>query len=259
MFGNLRPDQVEGAVEAMLFVTDRPVSTLTMADMLECEPATVEAACVDLRARLSEDRSGIQLAEVAGGWQLRTHPAYHELLENYVLSWDTTKLSQAALEVLAIVAYTQPVTRNAVSNVRGVNSESSISSLIEKDLVREVGVDEDAPGRPALLGTTRRFLSKFGLRSLSDLPDLDDYAPDDETRRFIRRRLSIAKGAVPETAGGEAQGEPAGGEGGEAAEAAREDGQESLDDLMRNAMGDALAQAAGAVEKIDFDDLEFEE
>lgn len=253
MFGNLEEKDLEGAVEALLFVSSDPVSTLTMADALEVEPAQVEAACVEIAARLSEDRAGVRLQEVAGAWQLRTAPEYHELLESYVLSWDTRRLSAAALEVLAIVAYTQPVTRQAVANVRGVNSDSSINSLLEKGLLREAGTS-DAPGNPALYGTSKKFLEKFGLRSLRDLPDLGEFAPDDATRTFIRERLSATRGQVapaPEE-------EPAAAEGTDAAADATE-AQPTLDALMGQAMKDALAQQAGVVEKIDFDDLEFEE
>lgn len=253
MFGNLEEKDLEGAVEALLFVSSDPVSTLTMADALDVEPAQVEAACVEIAARLSEDRAGVRLQEVAGAWQLRTAPEYHELLESYVLSWDTRRLSAAALEVLAIVAYTQPVTRQAVANVRGVNSDSSINSLLEKGLLREAGTS-DAPGNPALYGTSKKFLEKFGLRSLRDLPDLAEFASDDATRAFIRERLSATRGQVapaPEE-------EPGAAEGTDAAADATE-AQPTLDALMGQAMKDALAQQAGVVEKIDFDDLEFEE
>ena len=88
MFSGLQEDQLKGALEAMLFVTDEPVGTIALADMLEVEPAEVERALVDLRAQLEEENRGIQLREVAGGWRLATHPAYHELIERYVLSWD---------------------------------------------------------------------------------------------------------------------------------------------------------------------------
>ena len=136
MFEGLQKDQLAGAIEAMLFVTDEPVGTIALADMLEVDPADVESALVGLRDRLEAENRGIQLREVAGGWRLYTHPAYHELIEKYVLSWDTRKLSQAAMETLAIVAYTQPTTRAQVASVRGVNSDSSINSLVEKGLVR---------------------------------------------------------------------------------------------------------------------------
>ncbi len=249
MFAGLQPDQLQGAIEALLFVTDEPVSTITMADMLEVDPSEVEVAAVDLRARLEDDNRGIQLREVAGGWRLCTHPVYHELLENYVLSWDTRKLSQAALETLSVVAYCQPVTRAGVAEVRGVNSDSSINSLVEKGLVREAGSSEE-PGNPMLFATTRTFLEKFGLRSCDDLPDLETFAPDDATRDFIRERLSATRtvDSVSET---DIEG--------------IDDGEEGhlLDATMQQAldtaMGDALAQTAGLVEKIDFDELDFED
>lgn len=192
MFQGLQESQLPGAIEAMLFVTDEPVGTIALAEMLECEPSQAEAALVSLRDKLERDGAGIQLREVAGGWRLFTHPAYHELIEKYVLSWDTRKLSAAAMETLAIVAYTQPVTRAGVASVRGVNSDSPLSSLVEKGLVREVGT-ADTPGNPTLYGTTRAFLEKFGLRSPADLPDLADFAPDEETRRLITERLSATR------------------------------------------------------------------
>lgn len=105
MFQGLQDNQLKGAIEAMLFVTDEPVGTIALADMLEVEPGQAERALVELRDQLEDENRGIQLREVAGGWRLYTHPAYHELIERYVLSWDTRKLSQAAMETLAIVAY----------------------------------------------------------------------------------------------------------------------------------------------------------
>lgn len=189
MFEGLDQAQLSGAIEAMLFVTDEPVGVIELADMLEADPKLVEQALVDLREKLEREQRGIQLREVAGGWRLYTHPVYHDLVEKYVLSWDTRKLSQAAMETLAIVAYLQPCTRAGVASVRGVNSDSSINSLVEKGLIREAG-QADAPGNPTLYATTRGFLEKFGLRSVSDLPDLDEFAPDDATRQLIRERLS---------------------------------------------------------------------
>lgn len=189
MFEGLDQAQLSGAIEAMLFVTDEPVGVIELADMLEADPKLVEQALVDLREKLEREQRGIQLREVAGGWRLYTHPAYHDLVEKYVLSWDTRKLSQAAMETLAIVAYLQPCTRAGVASVRGVNSDSSINSLVEKGLIREAG-QADAPGNPTLYATTCGFLEKFGLRSVSDLPDLDEFAPDDATRQLIRERLS---------------------------------------------------------------------
>ena len=189
-FGDMSRHQIPGAIGALLFVTDEPVNAMTLADMLDVDLACVEEALEAVRARLSESESGIQLRQVAGGWRLYTHPQYHELIEQYVLSWDTRKLSQAAMETLAVIAYNQPITRNAIVAVRGVNSDSSINSLIEKGLVKEAG-REQTPGQPILYATTRSFLEKFGLASTADLPNLEDYAPDEESRQLIRERLGV--------------------------------------------------------------------
>ena len=314
MFEGLDHAQLSGAIEAMLFVTDEPVGVIELADMLEADPKLVEQALVDLREKLEREQRGIQLREVAGGWRLYTHPAYHDLVEKYVLSWDTRKLSQAAMETLAIVAYLQPCTRAGVASVRGVNSDSSINSLVEKGLIREAG-QADAPGNPTLYATTRGFLEKFGLRSVSDLPDLDEFAPDDATRQLIRERLSaggqearvapeaqVSDGEAADPLDGlqfdfEDEGagaaltsqQGAGGAGAGEARAPRQAASErvaaddqlpfSADDPASDASGsqaafpsddgpasnaaqqmlaDAMAQSFGLVEKIDFDNLQFE-
>ncbi len=279
MFQGLQESQIAGAVEAMLFVTDEPVGVITLADMLEVDPKLVEAALIELAEGFERDGRGIQLREVAGGWRLYTHPAYHELVEKYVLSWDTRKLSQAALETLAIVAYMQPCTRATVASVRGVNSDSSINSLVEKGLVREAG-QADTPGNPTLYATTRGFLEKFGLRSVADLPDLDLYAPDDATRALIRERLS-APGevtyATPDAAMGD--GEFGGGESDAAAAAdaaaspagaadpaanatpnaaSAADLDAPASDAAQRMLADAMAGSFGLVDKIDFDSLTFD-
>ena len=309
MFEGLDQAQLSGAIEAMLFVTDEPVGVIELADMLEADPKLVEQALVDLREKLEREQRGIQLREVAGGWRLYTHPAYHDLVEKYVLSWDTRKLSQAAMETLAIVAYLQPCTRAGVASVRGVNSDSSINSLVEKGLIREAE-QADAPGNPTLYATTRGFLEKFGLRSVSDLPDLDDFAPDDATRQLIRERLSaggqearvapeaqVSDGEVADPLDGlqfDFEDEGAGAaltsqQGAGEARAPRQAASErvaaddqlpfSADDPASDASGsqaafpsddgpasnaaqqmlaDAMAQSFGLVEKIDFDNLQFE-
>lgn len=190
-------DQIPAAIEALLFVSDEPVGALALADMLDADVATVEAALDALRVRYAEQESGIQLREVAGGWRFYTHPQYHELIERYVMSWDTRRLSQAALETLAVIAYNQPITRAGVAGVRGVNSDSPINSLVEKGLVREAG-REQSPGQPVLYATSRTFLEKFGLASVADLPDLEEYAPDEESRALIRERLGIRRAASEE-------------------------------------------------------------
>lgn len=224
MFEGLGESNIKGAIEAMLFVTDEPVSAISLAEMLECDVAAVDAALREIQQQREEEESGIQLREVAGGWRLFTHPAYHDLIEKYVLSWDTRKLSAAAMETLAIIAYTQPVTRVGVASIRGVNSDSSINSLVEKGLVKEVG-QADTPGNPTLYGTTRVFLEKFGLRSVADMTDIAEFAPDAETRALISDRLSSNREQIA---------------------------------ITEERVAEAMASVTGVVEKINFDELEFD-
>jgi segregation and condensation protein B len=190
------PESLHGALEALLFVSDEPVSAARLARLLEASPGDVEAALADLAEQYRETERGFQIREVAGGWRFYTHPAYHDIIEQYVLSWDTRRLSQAALEALAVVAYHQPVTRAGINAVRGVNSEGVLASLVEKGLVREVGRDKNA-GNAILYGTTRTFLEKFGLKDIGELPPLSEFAPDPDTERAIRDRLSSGETPLP--------------------------------------------------------------
>ena len=186
---DLSGDTLKGAIEALLMVSSESVSATDLAGVLDVAPGDVASALAELAAEYLDCNRGFQLREVAGGWRLFTHPAFHEQVEQYVLSWDTRKLSQAALETLAVIAYHQPVTREGIRAVRGVNSDGVISSLREKGLVREVGRESDR-GQAILYGTTQLFLEHFGLKSLRELPPLEDFAPDEESKRFIRERLS---------------------------------------------------------------------
>lgn len=179
---------IMSAVEALLFVSDEPVSTARLSQMLNFDPVDLDEILVLLSAEYMDEGRGIQLREVAGGWRFYTNEAHHELIENYVISWDTHRMSPAALEALAVIAYHQPVTRAMVNAIRGVNSDSVVSSLVEKGLVRELG--RDKPGGSILYGTTRTFLERFDLKSVDDLPPLEDFAPDEESRQQIRERLS---------------------------------------------------------------------
>ena len=156
--------QLRGVLEALLFVSDEPVAAARLARLLEASPGDVESALADLA-------------------------------EQYVLSWDTRRVSQAALEARAVVAYHQPVTRAGVNAVRGVNSEGVLASLVEKGLVREVGRDKNA-GNAILYGTTRNFLEKFGLKDIAELPPLAEFAPDTDTEHAIRERLSAGEPAL---------------------------------------------------------------
>jgi segregation and condensation protein B len=161
-------------LEAVLFVSDEPLSTTVLSQSLEADRQAVEEALVDLASSYEDREAGIVLRNVAGGWRLTTHPATSPAVERFVLSSRHVRLTRASLETLAIVAYKQPVTRHQVSAIRGVNSDGVLRALVDRGLVVEVGRDE-TPGRPVLYGTTAEFLERLGLASLSDLPSLAPY------------------------------------------------------------------------------------
>jgi segregation and condensation protein B len=232
MYEGLDTEQLPSALEALLFVTNEPVNAMTLAEMLEVDTAEVVSALEKLRLQLEGSNRGIQLVEIAGGWRLYTHSQFDGLLEKYVLSWDTRKMSQAALEVLAIIAYGQPMTRAQVAGIRGVNSDGVIGTLIDRGLVREAGIS-DTPGNPVLYGTTTVFLEKFGLSSPKALPDLEEFAPDEKTAQLIRERLGATSAANESSVGVDGAG---------------------ASELVSEATGDAL----GVVDKIDFDSLTFD-
>ncbi|MDO9557821.1 MAG: SMC-Scp complex subunit ScpB [Coriobacteriia bacterium] len=188
-----RTEELRGPLEALLFVSDEPVNAARLAKILDADPVEVDKALRELSDEYADEERGFQLREVAGGWRMYTHPAHHPYIEQFVLSWDTRRLSQAALEALAVIAYHQPVSRGGVNAVRGVNSEAVIASLVEKGLIRETGRDKNA-GNAILYATTRAFLEKFGLKDLAELPPLEEFAPDPDTERAIRERLNALDG-----------------------------------------------------------------
>ena len=158
-------------LEALLFVSDEPVGSVALAQALGTSRQEVDRLCDELASLYEERGAGITLRNVAGGWRLTTHPDAAEAVERYVLASRHTRLTKAALETLAIVAYKQPVTRHQISSVRGVNSDGVLRALVDRGLVAEVG-REETPGRPVLYGTTPEFLERLGLPSLSELPSL---------------------------------------------------------------------------------------
>jgi len=195
-------EAIKGALEAMLFVAGEPLSARRLAEVLECDEGRVLTALQELRDEYIRYNRGIQLRVVGGGWRMHTHPAYSEMVEKLLLSSRKSRLTRAAVETLAIIAYLQPITRSQVANLRGVQSENVVKALEEMGLVAEAG-KERAPGGPALYVTTEKFLEKFGLNSLDELPPLEDFQPDGETVRRIARSLSVPAGAAGRGEGGE--------------------------------------------------------
>ncbi|HUG75566.1 MAG TPA: SMC-Scp complex subunit ScpB [Acidimicrobiia bacterium] len=174
------------ALEAILFVAEHPVSEGELSQALDLPPGEVRTALAQLGDALAERGSGLVLREAAGGWRLYTRPDLHPHLERYAASPGTGRLSRAALETLAIVAYKQPVSRGQVSDVRGVDSEQALRTLERHGLIDQVGVSPGSAGAH-LYGTTDVFLEKLGLRSLEDLPPLGDHVPGPETVEVLER------------------------------------------------------------------------
>jgi segregation and condensation protein B len=163
-------------LEALLFVVDDPVDVPTLAAALRCPPERVAGALADLAADYDARGAGIALREVGPGWRLYTREDHAEVVERWVADASRSRLSQAALETLAVIAYRQPVTRARVSAIRGVGVDGVMRTLLSRGLVQEVGADPDSGG--GLYSTTPLFLERMGLRGLEELPELAPLLPD---------------------------------------------------------------------------------
>ena len=161
-------------IEALIFVSEEPLSAKTMAEVLREDREVVEAAVAELAKEFNGRNGGLQLREVAGGWQFATRPEYHEHVRAYLKSRPSAKLSIASLETLAVIAYKQPVTVPEILEIRGVQSPSSIKTLLDKKLIVAKGRKETV-GRPMMYGTSKDFLIQFGLKDLGELPSMEDF------------------------------------------------------------------------------------
>lgn len=167
---------VRAALEAVLLVVDEPVGAELLGQVLDRPTGEVEAALVALAGEYDEQGRGFELRRVARGWRLYTRAEHAEVVERFVLDGQQARLTQAALETLAVVAYQQPVSRARVSGVRGVNCDGVMRTLVTRGLVEEAG--HDPATTATLYRTTDYFLERLGLRSLEDLPPLAPYLPD---------------------------------------------------------------------------------
>ena len=164
-------------VEALLLVANEPLNLHELNELLDNPGTTVvHQVLLDIQRTWQEERRGIQVFEVAQGWQIRSHPDMCEWVQK-LKRGKPKRLSKAALEALSIIAYRQPVTRSEVEQIRGVDSSAVIQKLIAWDLAEVVGKQEGEPGKPELIGTTDTFLSVFNLRDLLELPTLDSLSP----------------------------------------------------------------------------------
>jgi segregation and condensation protein B len=176
------------AVEAVLTVATDPVPPGLLAELLELPVPAVEEICASLAAQYERDGRGFTLARVAGGYRFQSAERYAGYVERFVLDGAPQKLSAAALETLAVVAYKQPVSRAQVSAIRGVNADGVLRLLAARGYVEEVGRDP-GPGQPILYGTTRVFLERLGLDSLEDLPPLVEFVPPATTVEMLEQAL----------------------------------------------------------------------
>ncbi len=161
-------------VEALIFVSEEPLSTKSIAAVLREDRAVVEEAIGELAQEFNARNGGLQLREVAGGWQFATRAEYHEHVRAFLKSRPSAKLSIASLETLAVIAYKQPVTVPEILEIRGVQSPSSIKTLLDKKLIVAKGRKETV-GRPMMYGTSKEFLLQFGLKDLTELPSVEDF------------------------------------------------------------------------------------
>ncbi len=180
--------RLRSIVEALLFVSDQPLSKAKIASVVDIPEEEVNQILSDLTSEYRRADRGFQLREAAGGYRLYSHPAYAPYIEKLILSFDHRRLTQAALETLSIIAYKQPVTKVDIASIRGVNSDGVVNTLINRGLIKELG-RQDTAGQPILYGTTNRFLESFGLRSLKELPPLDEFSPDDDVKKQIVENL----------------------------------------------------------------------
>src|SRR2546421_1409250 len=180
--------EAQRAVEAILMVAEEPVDPQLLGQLLEMSPAKVEELCAELATAYENDDRGFVLVRVAGGYRFQSHPDLAPYVERFVLEGQSARLSAAALETLAIVAYKQPVSRAQVAAIRGVNVDGVMRTLQQRGYVEEVARDP-GPGQAVLFGTTRMFLEKLGLDSLDQLPPLGDFVPGAEIMDALEQTL----------------------------------------------------------------------
>ena len=187
---------VKPILESLFFVSDSPIRLETLVDILpECNQEAILEGIRQIQTEYEDRSKGIELVEIADGYQFRTKPGWAGWV-NRLKRVKAVKLSQAALETLAIVAYRQPIIRPAIEEVRGVDSGSVLHTLLEKGLIKIMG-RKDLPGRPIVYGTTQTFLELFSLNALSDLPNLQEIQPPREAEEVAKEEILRTDSAGP--------------------------------------------------------------
>lgn len=185
---------IKRALEAIIMVADTPVQTDMLAQLTGMPAERVEGILVELGAEYASAERGFQLVRVAGGWRYQSHPDQAPYIEQFVLEGQSAKLSAAALETLAIVAYKQPISRAQIASIRGVGVDSVVRTLEQRGYIGEVARDP-GPGQAVMFGTTPEFLMKMGLDSLSQLPSIADFVPGADVVEALELGLRVDSAA----------------------------------------------------------------
>ena len=201
------PVDLAGPVEALLLMAEEPVPATTLAVALDVPVEEVIACLEQLVAFYDETGRGFELRHLGGGWRYYTRAEHAGVISAFVLSGQTAKLSQAALETLSVIAYTQPISRSRVAAVRGVNVDGVIRTLLARNLIEEAGQDPETGA--VVFRTTEYFLERLGLRSLDDLPDLAPHLPDASDLEAELGELARQPVVPATSAGGQSDHEPA--------------------------------------------------
>lgn len=175
----LEPEKIRSAIESLIFTSDKPIFIDDIKKLFDnLEASRIRELIESLQKELMDRSSGLRIVEIAGGFQMVTSPDNAQVIKSFYKIKHTEKLSGPSLETLSIIAYKQPVTRIDIEAIRGVNVDGVVKSLLEKNLIRVVGRKE-VIGRPFVYGTTRLFLDYFGLKSLAELPKIEEFAQQD--------------------------------------------------------------------------------
>lgn len=182
--------EIVRAVEAILLVAQEPVPTDLIAQLVEMPSASIEEVCARLAETYEAAGHGFQIAKIAGGWRFQTHPDVAPYVERFILDGQRARLSGAALETLAIIAYKQPISRLQIASIRGVDPDAVMRTLHGRGYIAPVARDS-GPGQATLWGTTQLFLEKLGLASLADMPPIASFVPDASLVEALEKTLRI--------------------------------------------------------------------
>lgn len=189
-------DTIQAAIEAIVMVAVEPVSAELLAQLLEHPLSEIELTCEKLAAEYRARNSGFELVEVAGGYRYQSVAELAPYVERFLLDEQRARLSGAALETLAIVAYKQPISRGQIASIRGVDPDGVLRTLMARGYIDAVGND-DGPGQAILYGTTQTFCEKLGIASLNDLPSIAEFIPDADVVEALEHGLRIEPPTEP--------------------------------------------------------------